>query len=279
MSPVEFAHSNSGHTVGIPIEQRTPSLHARIRGRVTRTIRREALYRGKDLECPICDATFSRFADFRGRPQAHCPACLSAERHRLLWLYLRDETSHLHAAGDVLHVAPEAGIARRLRGAPGIRYLSIDIDGSRAMVAADLTALQFRDCSFAVVICSHVLEHVPDDRAAIAEIHRVLRPGGTAYLQHPVDYSLTRTVEHLSTASVPPAERLARFGHEEHVRTYGRDLCDRLQEAGFMVTIERYIDRLPADVVRRHRLEALPAASKRPPGERIDDIYVCRRLP
>jgi SAM-dependent methyltransferase len=195
----------------------------------------------------------------------------------VLWLYLRDETGLLTSGGDVLHVAPERGIARRLRSSPGIRYLSVDLDPSRAMQAADLTGLGFPDGSFDVVICSHVLEHVPDDRAAMRELHRVLRPGGTAYLQHPVDEGLAHTIEDVTGEAVPSPERLSRFGHEEHLRTYGRDIRDRLEAAGFSVTVQRYAERLPTSVVRRHRLDAMPAARERPSTERIDDVYVCRR--
>jgi SAM-dependent methyltransferase len=258
--------------------QRIPALPARIRGRVGRTLRRRVLYRGDALQCPICGATFRRFLDFRGRPQAHCPACRSAERHRVLWLYLRDETSLLRSGGDVLHIAPEAGIARQLRNAPAVRYLSVDLDPARAMMAADITALPFPDGSFDVLLCSHVLEHVPDDRAALHEFRRVLRTGGVGYLQHPTDDALPRTIEQLPDPGVTPAQRLERFGHEEHLRTYGNDFPQRLEEAGFEVTVDRYVERLAPDVVRRHRLQMLPGPRPRPPSEHVDDVYVCRAV-
>ena len=192
----------------------------------------------------------------------------------MLWLFLRDEAG---IDGDVLHVAPEAGIASRLRALPGVRYLSVDVDPSQAMLAADLTALPFADSSFDAIVCSHVLEHIPDDRAAMRELWRVLRPGATAYLQHPVDDALAHTLEEPPSGLLSPAERFERFGHEEHVRLYGRDLRDRLEEAGFEVAVKRYAERLPSERVHYHRLEPRPASVRRPESERMDDIYVCRK--
>lgn len=128
-----------------------------------------------------------------------------------------------------MHVAPEAGISERLREMP-IDYVSTDLESPRAMRHDDLTALPDADDSFDVVICNHVLEHIPDDLAAMREVHRVLRPGGFAVLQHPI-FRRSHTLEDPAIAT--PEERLRVYGQEDHVRRYGWDFVDRLAAAGF----------------------------------------------
>ena len=169
---------------------------------------------------------------------AACAHCHSLERHRALWLWLPDRIPH---GAQVLHVAPEAGITDRLQELP-IDYVSTDLESPLAIRHDDLTALPDPDDSFDVVICNHVLEHIPDDRAAMREISRVLRPGGFAVLQHPIAPQ-PHTFEDLTVTD--PEQRLALFGQEDHVRLYGRDFVDRLIESGFgeaeIVSIESEI--------------------------------------
>ncbi|HET8728169.1 MAG TPA: methyltransferase domain-containing protein [Alphaproteobacteria bacterium] len=187
------------------------------------------------LECPICGARALRFLPFglRGRRNACCPGCGSVERHRLLWLYLDRETNILTGRHRVLHTAPEACLEPRLRALPNLDYTSVDRFNPFADVREDLTRLSFADASFDVVLTSHVLEHIPNDRAAIAEMARVLRPGGLAIVMVPFDPKCAVSPEGADIAS--PAERMARFGHPYHYRFYGRDLVDRLSAAGFAV--------------------------------------------
>jgi SAM-dependent methyltransferase len=163
-------------------------------------------------------------------------------------LWLRDR---IPPGARVLHVAPEPGLARRLR-ALDIDYLSVDLDSPHAMKRCDITAIPEPDGAFDVVICNHVLEHIPDDRQAMRELRRVLRPGGLAVLQHPV-YDRPDTYEDFSV--VDPAERLRVFGQEDHVRIYGWDMLDRLRAAGFedIVAPEPWHD-FPADEQARFGL-------------------------
>jgi len=184
-------------------------------------------YTGHDVWCPVCERSARRFASHRGRPQARCPHCGSLERHRVLWLWLR---ARVPAGARVLHVAPEPGLAQRLQEL-SIKYLSVDLDSPHAMKHCDITAIPEPDASFDVVICNHVLEHIADDRTAMRELRRVLRPGGLAVLQHPVE---DRPDSFEDASVVDPAERLRVFGQEDHVRIYGWDILDRLREAGFV---------------------------------------------
>src|SRR5260221_1241669 len=197
-------------------------------------------YAGRRLQCPLCDGRFRSFAPdlWDGRrwhgSRSRCPACNSLSRHRFLWLYLAQHLDPLRDA-SVLHLAPEPVIARELQDRAGA-YTSADIEPGRAAVAADVTDLPFADESFDLIVCSHVLEHVPDDRAAMREMHRVLRLSGVALIQTPVNYDQATTYE--DPAVSDPDERLARFSQADHVRVFGADVRERLERAGFRVTVE-----------------------------------------
>ncbi len=132
-------------------------------------------------------------------------------------------------SGAMLHVAPEPALAAKFKTRHD--YVSIDRAAGRAMRAMDVTAIEFADQSFDAVLCNHVLEHVPDDRAAMSEILRVLKPGGWGSLQVPIKGETTE--EDLSITD--PRERRRRYGQEDHVRQYGRDYHERLRAAGFDV--------------------------------------------
>lgn len=196
---------------------------------------RRRLYRGEARYCPICESRLARFLRFggSGRADAYCPVCESLERHRLHWIYLRERTELLDGRPrNLLHVAPEAVLAARLRALPGVRYVSADLADPRAMLRLDVARLPFGNDAFDAIFCSHVLEHVPDDRAAMRELRRVLRPGGIALLPVP-PIRVERTSEDPDERD--PAERRRRFGHPDHLRRYGRDYAERLREAGFRV--------------------------------------------
>jgi Methyltransferase domain len=232
---------------------------------------------GNRYEDPICGRSFWRFAPGpRERPQAYCPACRSAERHRVLYLFLHRRTDVFKRPMRVLHVAPEAGIQERLREVPAIDYVSTDLDPAAAMVAADLTDLPFEDESFDLVICNHVLEHIPDDVAAMRELRRVLDRRGFAVMQHPIDAGRAETFEDWSV--IEPAAREEAFFQNDHVRIYGRDFADRLSEAGFVdITRMKYQDELPRDEIERYRLTQLP--SNQPARDiEADVIYTVRPL-
>lgn len=192
---------------------------------------------GSRFYCPICSRWYRRFARFglRGRRNARCPGCGSLERHRYAWLYVTRRLDILRRRLEVLHVAPEDCIRSALLQRPLLRYVGIDrYDDDAEAEQQDLTDLPYPDRSFDLVLCSHVLEHIPDDRKAIAEIARVLRPGGHAIVMVPIDRRRERTYE--DAAIVSPSDRLRAFGHPYHVRICGWDYVERLRTAAFDVT-------------------------------------------
>lgn len=191
--------------------------------------------------CPVCGRWARYFISYGrpARPDAQCPFCGSLERQRLLWLYLHGHSDDLrNGAGPLLHVAPAPCLESRLKKSLGVRYLTADLFDPRAMVKLDVTNIERPDGHFAAIICSHVLEHVDDDRRAMAEFFRTLRPGGTAILMVPI--TAPRTFE--DPAIVSPGERLRAFGQEDHVRRYGPDFVDRLRESGFAVAVVSTMD-------------------------------------
>ena len=196
---------------------------------------------GKRRFCPVCARSSGRFREFGSVPRkdAECVHCSSLERHRLLWFYLSRETDLFDGRQkSVLHVAPEGCLERRLRERLGEGYITADLSHPRAMVKMDITDIDFPDESFDVIYCSHVLEHVQDDRRAMREFHRILKGSGWAILLVPIDAELTFE----DASIVEPQERLRAFGKEDHVRRYGPDYVDRLRDAGFEVQVTGVAD-------------------------------------
>ena len=193
-----------------------------------------------------------------------CPRCGAQARHRALWLYLHERTNLFGGEGlSVLHFAPEHALGRRLAATPGIRYVSADLDAREAMEHFNITAIPHPDESWDVILCIHVLEHVEDDRKAMHELHRILKPEGWAIVLVPLDLDRPETYEDPSITD--PAERERAFWQSDHLRLYGRDLPDRLREAGFDVTVDTWVRGLDPSVIQRYGL--FPQ----------EDMYVCRR--
>lgn len=161
----------------------------------------------------------------------------------------------------MLHVAPEPVLAEIFERFPTIDYLSADLHDTRAMIRMDITSIPFPDDHFDVIYCSHVLEHVPDDRGAMAELCRVLRPLGFAILQVPITAEHTWSDSALQTAE----QRRRAYGQWDHVRRYGPDYRDLLEDAGFIVRVEPFVSSLPGREVTRLGLS------------RSEDVYLCRK--
>lgn len=216
--------------------------------------------------CPVCEKHSRRFKPFGvlNRAEARCPACGALERHRLVWLYLNRRTRlfQQELKGTMLHVAPESILESKFRRLLGKHYLTADFMDPKADVKMDIMNIEYPDHSFEVIYCSHVLEHVPDDRQAMREFKRVLQPDGWAILLVPI--TADKTFEDPSIED--PKERLRLFGQADHVRRYGPDYAERLREAGFEVECIRPCDFLaPAEIAEM----AINAAG---------DIYFCRPL-
>jgi SAM-dependent methyltransferase len=198
------------------------------------------------------------------------------ERHRLLWLYLERETDLFTRPQAVLHIAPEPIFAQRLKATHGPGYLSGDLFSPLAMERIDITDIHKPDGYFDVVLCSHVLEHVPDDLLAMRELRRVLKPGGIAIMQHPIDRHRQNTYEDWSITE--PEAREAAFLQSDHVRIYGVDFEERLLRAGFSVEVVPYRERLSAAELDRYCLNSV-APGRDPEVDAItrgEDIYLCR---
>lgn len=185
--------------------------------------------------CPCCmrgSFTFKPYGPSQ-RPAAACPSCRSLERHRFLWLCVNRMYPDALDGSTIVHFAPEAALQSWLSKRGG-SYVRVDLDESRADVQADITDMSaFRDGCADIVVCSHVLEHVPDDGAALRELRRILAPDGFAFLMVP-QYNARQTFEDPSITD--PEGRKRAFGQTDHVRRYGRDFADRVRATGFAVT-------------------------------------------
>ena len=224
-------------------------------------------YSGNKFEDPIDGRTYGRLLPFgykeRQRENALAPASRSLERHRLFWLYLKGETDFVTAERKILHVAPEHCFYRRFRKMKNLDYLTADLDSPMADVKMDIHNIQYNDNTFDAVFCNHVLEHVTNDRKCMSELCRVLKPGGIAIMQVPLDRSKEITDEDPSITD--PEERTRRFGQYDHVRRHGLDYPDRLKEAGFKVEEVDYSKKLSPEMIERYAL---------PIGE---ILYVCSK--
>jgi SAM-dependent methyltransferase len=236
-----------------------------IERRLVPTALRRWLHRGSARYCPVCESWTSKFHQFGCPPRkdAQCPVCFALERHRLIWLYLSRKTDLFDGRHKrMLHVAPEPQLSLLFRQVANLDYLSVDLEPGKAMLCADITSLPFPDGSIDIIYCSHVLEHVPDDRKAMAEFCRLLNPvRGWSILQVPIKGETT--FEDPSVTSPKDRERL--FGQWDHVRIYGADYTTRLEAAGFDVTIDRFAHELSDE-------ETSPLAI-----HREEDIYFCTR--
>lgn len=245
---------------------RTARQTARGIARDTRDGLRSLAYRGTGRHCPVCGRDARAFLTWGDPPRAdaRCPHCGSLERHRLVWRFFEDHTDLFDGRPkSVLHIAPEHCMQPLLEARLGPSYLSADLFRPNAAIRLDLTDMPFPDATIDVVYCAHVLEHIPDDRAAMREIHRVLRPEGWALLLVPMRDADTTYED--PTITDPAARRVA-FGQEDHVRWYGRDFVDRLREAG--LTVERLGPDDVLDAVTREHFGVTDAAG---------DMYMARR--
>ncbi len=225
--------------------------------------------KGNRYTDPIDGKSFRRFLPYgygKQRENVLSPSTLSLERHRLLWLYLKQETDLFEKPYKLLHFAPEQAFYKRFRKQPNLDYTTTDLNSPLADVKADICNLPFADNAYDFILCNHVLEHIPDDMRALRELYRVLKPGGMAILQIPQDLKREHTFQDNSITD--PVERTKIFGQYDHVRVYGRDYFDRLRSVGFIVEEVDYTSGMSAQSVDRYRLaagEIIPVCRKPQP--------------
>ena len=222
--------------------------------------------RGSTYTDPIDGKSYRRFLPYgyaKVRENVLAPGTLSLERHRLFWLYLKNETTFFSAPLRVLHFAPEQAFVQKFKKQKNLTYTTTDLNSPIADVKADICDLPFKDNSFDFIICNHVLEHIPDDTKAMQELYRVLAPSGTAIVQVPYDAKREITFE--DNTITDQSERTRIFGQYDHVRIYGRDYFEKLRTIGFMVDEVDYTATLSDQDIDRYRLakgEIIPVVYK-----------------
>lgn len=228
---------------------------------------RSIFFLGMRYRCPCCGWRLRAFTDegaiFRERALSYCPRCNSKARHRRIWLFLQERTNLLAGPLHLLEVSPKYCFARRFKAMPHLEYLGVDLV-HRPHVSAiiDLTALTIKSDSFDALLCVHVLEEIVDDRRAMGELHRVLKPGGWALITVPTRMD-RKTYE--DPAITDPVERERAFNEAAHVRIYGHDIIDRLEECGFRVEVDL--------------AENVPLQTREKYGLRADEnIFFCTKL-
>jgi len=223
-------------------------------------------YKGNTYEDPIDGRKFRSFLPYgyeNPRENVLSPSTLSLERHRLLWLYLKNETNFFKENLKVLHFAPEQSFYSRFKKLTNLEYTTTDLNSPLADVKADICNLPFEDNSFDVILCNHVLEHISDDTKAMRELFRILKPGGWGVLQIPQDLKRATTFEDDSITN--KKERAKIFGQYDHVRIYGLDYFEKLRSIGFKVNEVNYTKELPSTAINKYRLakgEIIPVVQK-----------------
>jgi len=222
--------------------------------------------KGNKYTDPIDEKSFKSFLPYgygKQRDNVLSPSTLSLERHRLFWLYLKNETDFFTTQKKVLHFAPEQAFYKRFKKMQNLDYTTTDLNSPLADVKADICNLPFKDNSFDVIFCNHVLEHIPDDTKAMNELYRILKVGGMGIFQIPQDLSREKTFEDNSITD--KKERAKIFGQYDHVRIYGRDYFNKLRDVGFKVEEVDYTSKLREEEIDKYRLakgEIIPVVTK-----------------
>ena len=224
--------------------------------------------KGDKFTDPIDGKSFRKFLPYgygKQRENALSPSTLSLERHRLMWLFLNDETNFFTSTKKlkVLHIAPEQCFLDIFRKQENLDYITSDLESPIADVKADICDLPFKDNEFDVVFCNHVLEHIPNDKKAMQELYRVLKKGGFGIFQIPQDLSRATTFEDDSITD--KKQRAEIFGQYDHVRVYGRDYFNKLRAVGFNVDEVDYTKKISSEKLEKYCLmkgEILPVCYK-----------------
>lgn len=202
--------------------------------------------------CPICKTPSKKFLQYGAHPRedAQCPKCGSLERHRLMYLYLMNETELFSNKMKLIHFSPENCLKNVFERQKNIEYVTADLEREDVDFKADMTKLPFKSDTYDAIICIHVLEHIEDDKTALKELLRILRPGGWALIQVPMKTGKTFEDPSITT----PEARLKSFGQADHVRLYGEDFGEILFKSGFRVKRLAYAEKFNDREVDYYRL-------------------------
>ena len=216
------------------------------------------LYKGDNVECPVCERSFRKFlsygADIVHRDNVLCPYDLTLERHRLMWIYLKNNSDFFTKENlTVLHMAPEQCFHKLFQNQKNLDYLTADIVSPIADIHFDLHDIPLEDNRFEVIFCNHVMEHVDDPIRCMSELHRVMKPGGWGIMQVPQDWNRDETYE--DSSIVTPEEREKHYWQYDHVRLFGKDYPDYLKKAGFEVEEFNREVHIGIEKMKRYRLD------------------------
>ena len=222
-------------------------------------------FKGNKFIDPIDGSSYRRFLPYgyqNIRLNALCPGTLSLERHRLLWLYLYRETDFLKLPLNVLHIAPVQAFYKKFTCFNHWTYITADLYSPLADAKVDICKLPFEEGYYDLILCNHVLEHIPDHKQAMKELCRVLKKGGTLIAQVPLDDNRDTTFEDSSV--IDPNERSRIYGQYDHVRIYGKDFFSFLNQAGFKSKGIPYTEKLTEIEIKKYSLqkEIIPVATK-----------------
>jgi SAM-dependent methyltransferase len=226
----------------------------------------DILFRGNKFTDPINGKSYRKFLPYgyvKQRDNALSPGTLSLERHRLLWLYLNNETNFFSKTLKVLHIAPEQCFYNLFKNLKNINYTTFDLNSPLADIKGDICNLPFKENSFDFILCNHVLEHINDDKKAMKELYRVLNKNGTAILQVPINQKSSKTFE--DSSIVDKKERIERFGQYDHIRLYGLDYFKKLEAFGFKVDPLKYSKEFTESEIIKYGLikdEIIPVCKK-----------------
>ena len=223
------------------------------------------ILKGTKFTDPINGKSYNKFFPYgynNQRKNALSLGTLSLERHRLLWLYLKNETKFFNTKNNILHIAPEQCYYNIFKKHFN-NYYTADLNSPLAEYKVDICKMPFGDDQFDFILCNHVLEHVYDDDLAIKELQRVLKINGVAILQVPIKVELNKTIDGRKIKD--PKIRNKMFGQYDHLRTYGKDFFDKIEKHGFRVQRVVYCDYLTDDQIKKYGLvkdEIIPVCIK-----------------
>ncbi|HBS85823.1 MAG: SAM-dependent methyltransferase [Bacteroidetes bacterium GWF2_38_335] len=223
-------------------------------------------YEGNTITDPIDGSTYRKLLPYgrlQSRKNALAPYSMSLERHRLLWLYFKEKTNFFTSNIRFLHIAPEYCFIRKFKAMKNLDYVTADLISPWADVKLDVQNIPFKENEFDVIMCNHVLEHVDDDRKAMSEFFRVMKPGGWGIFQVPINYDSEVTAEDKSVTD--PRERERLYWQDDHLRLYGKDYGKILASAGFDVVEDDFVKKMDPALAEKY---ALPLN---------EIIYLCKK--